>query len=321
LAGFEVAGFEVTGFEVIAVVGQTASGKSDLAVELAQRIGGAVINADAMQLYRGMDIGTAKLPQAERRGVEHHLLDVLEVSDEASVAAYQAQARAVADGLIARGLIPIYAGGSGLYLRAALDALQIPPTDPAVRERWEREAERVGIAALHAELSRRDPAAGANILPTNARRVVRALEVIEVTGRPFSATLPDGSYLRPTLQLGLRVPRPQLDQRITRRVDRMWEAGLVEETRELVVRGLREGRTASRALGYAQVLRYLDGACTEDEARGDTVTATRRFSRRQESWFRRDQRIHWFDASDDVARARLLDSASAARVRRPVAPA
>lgn len=293
---------------VVAVVGPTASGKSDLGVALARALGGEVVNADAMQLYRGMDVGTAKLTPAERRGVPHHLLDVLDVTQEASVAAYQRDARAVVDALLAGGRTPVLVGGSGLYLRAALDVLDIPPTDPAVRRRWEDRLDGEGPAALHALLAARDPAAAAAILPTNGRRVVRALEVVELTGRPFSATLPRQEYVRPAVQVGLRVPRDVLDARIATRVDRMWAAGLVAEVERLAAAGLREGRTASRALGYAQVLDALDGRCGHDEARAATVQATRRFARRQDTWFRRDARIRWLpaDAPD------LLDRALAA---------
>lgn len=291
---------------VIAVVGPTASGKSDLAVELALTLNGEIVNADAMQLYRGMDIGTAKLPVPERRGVPHHQLDVLDVTDEASVAAYQRQARAAIEGIRARGRRPILAGGSGLYVRAVLDELQIPPTDPAVRAELEAELEQLGVAVLHARLAEHDPAAAAAILPSNARRVVRALEVIALTNRPFTATLPTGAYHEPAIQLGLQVPRSVLDERIATRVDRMWDAGLVDETRELAEHhGLRAGRTASRALGYAQVLHLLDGELDDAAARLATVTATRRFARRQLSWFGRDGRIEWLahDAPDLIAQA------------------
>jgi tRNA dimethylallyltransferase len=277
---------------VIAIVGPTASGKSDLAVELALRLDGEVVNADAMQLYRGMDVGTAKLLPAERRGVPHHLLDVLDVREEASVAAFQRQARAAAAEIRARGRRPILAGGSGLYVRAALDELDIPPTDPAVRAGLEADLERLGAAALHARLAGLDPAAAEAILATNGRRVVRALEVIELTGRPFTATLPTLRYHRPAVQIALDVPRPVLDARIQARVDRMWRDGLVAEVTELADHhGLREGRTASRALGYAQVLAFLDGEVDERGAREATARATRRFARRQLSWFGRDRRI------------------------------
>ncbi|HEY6794977.1 MAG TPA: tRNA (adenosine(37)-N6)-dimethylallyltransferase MiaA [Kineosporiaceae bacterium] len=290
---------------IVAVVGPTATGKSQLAVELALALGGEVVNADASQLYRGMDIGTAKLAVADRRAVPHHQLDVLDIRAEASVAAYQRQARADLAAIRGRGARPVIAGGSGLYLRAALDRLQIPPTDPQVRAVWEERLVRVGAPALHARLAEVDPAAAAAILPGNGRRVVRALEVVELTGRPFNATLPDQEYLVPTVQLGLRADRAELDRRIADRVDRMWQEGLVAEVDALLQQGLREGRTASRALGYAQVLDLLDGRCSEAEARDDTIRATRRLARRQESWFRRDRRVVWLpsDAPDLVDRA------------------
>jgi len=292
---------------VIAVVGPTASGKSDLAVGLALALGGDVVNADAMQLYRGMDIGTAKLSPVERRGIPHHQLDVLDVRQEASVAVYQSHAREAISQIQARGRWAILAGGSGLYVRAVLDDLELPPTDPAVRARLEAELAEAGPAVLHDRLSGLDPAAAAAILPGNGRRIVRALEVIELTGRPFTATLPIGVYHRPALQIGLRVDRSVLDRRIDERVDRMWRHGLVAEVRELEERhGLREGRTASRALGYAQVLRALDGECDEDAARADTVQATRRFARRQSSWFGRDRRITWLDPDDPDLVGRAL---------------
>lgn len=301
---------------VIAVIGPTAVGKSDLAVELALALDGEIVNADAMQLYRGMDIGTAKLPEAQRHGVPHHLLDVLQVRDEASVAAYQRQARAVLSGIAARGRRGILVGGSGLYVRAALDVLDIPPTDPGVRVRWEDELAAVGPAALHARLAEADPKAAANILPGNGRRVVRALEVMELTGRPFSATLPrEHRYALPAVQIGLTLPRPRLDLRIAERVQRMWSAGLVEEVRRLEAAGLREGRTASRALGYAQVLRLLAGQGDDAQARADTVSATRRFARRQESWFRRDPRVVWLPVADPGCRQAALDAATGSAVR------
>jgi len=281
---------------VLAVVGATATGKSDLGVELALRLGGEVVNADSMQLYRGMDVGTAKLTEAERRGVPHHLLDVWDVRDPANVADYQRMARAAIEDIAGRGRVPVLVGGSGLYVRAALDDLAFPGTDDAVRTRLEAELADAGPAALHARLAALDPRAAASILPSNGRRVVRALEVVELTGEPFTASLPEPSYAVPAVQIGLAVDRDLLDRRIEERVDRMWEQGLVAEVRSLVERGLREGRTAGRALGYAQVLRFLAGEWSEEEARQATVASTRRFARRQESWFRRDPRVTWLDA-------------------------
>jgi len=279
---------------VVAVVGPTATGKSDLAVELALRLGGEIVNADSMQLYRGMDVGTAKLSPAERRGVPHHLLDIWEVTEPADVATYQRLAREVMAGIRARGRLPVLVGGSGLYLRAVLDDLDFPGTDPALRDRLEGELVALGAPALHERLATVDPQAAARILPTNGRRLVRALEVVELTGLPFRAALPTfAASVVPTVQVALGLDRPLLDERISRRVDHMWAHGLVEEVRGLVPAGLREGRTASRALGYAQVLRHLDGEWTEEQARAETVRATRKFARRQESWFRRDPRVHW----------------------------
>jgi tRNA dimethylallyltransferase len=290
---------------LVAVVGPTATGKSDLGLALAEALGGEVINADALQLYRGMDIGTAKLPPDQRRGIRHHLLDVLDVTEEASLAAYQRDARVARDDVLARGGVPVLVGGSGLYVRAVLDRLEIPPTDPVVRVRLEREAEQVGAEALHARLATSDPIAAIAILPGNVRRVVRALEVIELTGRPFSATLPKPDYDQPAVQIGLTAPREVLDERIAVRVEAMWAAGLVDETLHLVAEGLLDGRTAPRALGYAQVLRMFEGELDDVAARADTIVSTRRFARRQESWFRRDPRIHWlpFDAPDLVDQA------------------
>ncbi|MCD0484677.1 tRNA (adenosine(37)-N6)-dimethylallyltransferase MiaA [Streptacidiphilus sp. ASG 303] len=264
-----------------------------MAVALARELGGEVVNTDSMQLYRGMDIGTAKLTPEERRGVPHHLLDVWDVTEAASVAEYQRLARAVVDRLLAAGRTPVLVGGSGLYVRAAVDVMEFPGTDPRVRERLEAELEQHGSGTLHARLAALDPAAAEAILPSNGRRVVRALEVVEITGRPFTASLPGHTSAYDTVQLGVAVPRPELDARIALRVDRMWEAGLLDEVRTLEAAGLREGRTASRALGYQQVLAHFAGECGEDEAREETVRATRRFARRQESWFRRDPRIHW----------------------------
>src|SRR5579859_4441103 len=283
--------------QVIAVVGATATGKSALAIQLARALDGEVVNADSMQLYQGMDIGTAKEPEAAWQGVPHHLLDIWPVTRTANVADYQKLARVTADEIVARGRVPVLVGGSGLYVRAALDDLNFPRTDHGTRARLESELAEAGAAALHARLAALDPAAAAAILPSNGRRIVRALEVIELTGRPFTASMPTYEQVRPAIQIGLTLPRPELDQRIAARVDRMWQAGLEAEVKDLVQRGLRDGKTASRALGYQQMLRHLDGELTLDEARDDTVKATRRFARRQESWFRRDPRIAWLDAS------------------------
>ncbi|MET7369696.1 tRNA (adenosine(37)-N6)-dimethylallyltransferase MiaA [Streptomyces sp. NPDC005566] len=284
---------------VITVVGPTAAGKSDLGVFLAQQLGGEVVNADSMQLYRGMDIGTAKLTVPERGDIPHHLLDIWDVTEAASVAEYQRLARAEIDRLLAEGRTPVLVGGSGLYVKGAIDALEFPGTDPEVRGRLEQELTEHGVGALHARLAEADPDAARAILPSNGRRIVRALEVIEITGKPFTANLPGDEAVYDALQIGVDVERPELDARISARVDRMWEAGLVEEVRSLEALGLREGRTASRALGYQQVLAALAGECTEEEARAETVRATKRFARRQDSWFRRDPRVHWLSGAEE----------------------
>lgn len=291
----------------VAIVGPTATGKSDLAVRLAIEWGGEVVNADAMQLYRGMDIGTAKLTRLERRGVPHHLLDRLDVTETASVAVYQRQARAAIDDIRSRGRTPVLVGGSGLYVRAVLDDLEFPGTSAEVRDHWERELHEQGAAELHRRLAEADPAAADAILPSNTRRVVRALEVMEITGRRFSATLPRFAAPRDdTLLVGL--DRPDLDARVDLRVAKMFAAGLVDEVRALERRGLRHGRTASRALGYQQVLAELDGSADMAAAATETARHTRRFVRRQRSWFRRDQRIHWFEraAEDPVGEVMAL---------------
>jgi tRNA dimethylallyltransferase len=292
---------------VIAVVGPTAAGKSELSLTLARTLGGEVVNADSMQLYEGMDIGTAKLSVAERAGVAHHVLDIWRVTEAASVSEYQRLARQAIDDIRGRGRTPILVGGSGLYIRAAIDDLRFPGTDPALRASLEDELGNVGPGVLHARLATLDPAAAAAILPGNGRRVVRALEVIALSGQPFSATLPDYKAIYPVVQLGVEMPRPELDHRIAERVGRMWELGFVEEVRRLELAGLRDGRTASRALGYAHVLRFLAGDWPEDVAAEQTILATRRFVRRQESWFRRDPRVRWIEAGPDLA-ARAIDA-------------
>jgi tRNA dimethylallyltransferase len=287
---------------LVAVVGPTATGKSDFGVALALAVDGEVVNADAMQLYRGMDVGTAKLTPRERAGVPHHLLDVLEVTDTATVAAYQREARAVVERLLAAGRTPVLVGGSGLYVHAVVDELEFPGTDPVLRAELEAELAERGPAALHARLAAVDPAAAEAVLPSNGRRIVRALEVVTLTGRPFRARLPTAGAPRyDAVLLGIDRPTADLDLRVARRVARMFAAGLVDETRALLARGLREGRTASRALGYQQVLAALDGGGDLGgnlaAAAADTVIATRRFVRRQRSWFRRDRRIHWLDGT------------------------
>lgn len=295
---------------VIAVVGPTAAGKSGLAIELARAVDGEIVNADSMQLYEGMDIGTAKLAPGERGGVPHHLLDIWDVRKAANVAEYQGLARAAIDDIQARDRVPILVGGSGLYVRAALDNLNFPGTDPRLRGQLEDELERTGPGPLYERLARLDPAAAAAILPGNGRRIVRALEVIELSGQSFSATLPGYEAVYPSVQIGLLLDRAELDRRIAGRVEDMWQAGLVAEVRGLERRGLREGRTSSRALGYAHVLRFLGGEWSHEQAMAETVRATRRFARRQESWFRRDPRINWLTPGTGCG-ASLLEAAMA----------
>ncbi len=279
---------------VVAVVGPTGSGKSDLAVAVARELDGEIVNADSMQFYRGMDIGTAKMRLSERRGVPHHLLDILQVREEASVADFQRLARAVIADIHRRGKTPVLVGGSGLYVRAALDVLEFPGTDPAIRRRLEHELAERGFAPLLERLHTVDPVSAGRI--GDGRRVVRALEVHELTGRTFSSFMPERVYYQPTVQIGLSVARPVLYRRLEERVARMVQAGLAAEVAELDRDGLREGKTASRALGYQQFLRMLDGDATVGQASAETVVATRQFARRQLTWFRADPRISWFDS-------------------------
>ncbi len=295
----------------MAVVGPTAAGKSGLAVEIAAAIGGEVVNADSMQLYRGMDIGTAKLTWPQRRGIPHHLLDIWPVTQSANVAEYQRLGRAVLQQVIDRGSTPVLVGGSGLYVRGILDRMEFPGTDAALRAGLEAELAEAGPAALHARLAVADSAAAAAILPGNGRRVVRALEVIALTGRPFAATRPAHESIYDAVHIGIDPPVDRLDRRIDARVGQMYADGLIEEVRALLADGLREGRTARRAVGYAQVLRLLGGQLTEAEAREATSRATRRLARRQRSWFRQDPRLHWLDRPD------LGAALDAVRRRRP----
>ena len=281
---------------IITVVGATATGKSDLALDLADRLGGEIINTDSMQFYRGMDIGTAKLPIDERRGIPHHLIDILDVTEEANVQDFQARAREAIADIRDRGLRPILVGGSGLYVRAAVDHMEFPGTDPEVRARLEAEVA-TDRWALHQKLRELDPKAAEKITVNDQRRIVRALEVIELTGRPFSAQLPDYQEIEPTIRLGLSMDRAILHERIATRVDLMWEHGWVDEVTRLLGVGLAEGKTASRAIGYAQIQRHLDGELTAAEAKEETTIRTRQFARRQDTWFRRDPRIRWIDGS------------------------
>ena len=284
----------------LAVIGPTGTGKSDLALALAEQLGGEIVNADAMQLYRGMDIGTAKLTRAERRGIPHHQLDVLDVTETATVARYQEAAAADVEAIAARGAVPVIVGGSMLYIQSLLDEWAFPATDPAVRARWEARLTEVGVAALHAELTRVDPAAGASILPTDGRRIVRALEVVELTGQPFAASAPRiGTPRWGTAIIGLDWETAVLDERLERRTAKMFADGLVGEVRALRERGLHDGTTAARALGYAQVLADLDAGGDGSAAQEPTFIGTRRYVRRQRSWFRRDHRVEWLDGAAD----------------------
>ncbi|MFC7405333.1 tRNA (adenosine(37)-N6)-dimethylallyltransferase MiaA [Georgenia alba] len=298
---------------LVAVVGMTASGKSDLALDLADALGGPdaveIVGADAMQLYRGMDIGTAKVPPEQRRGIAHHQLDVLDVTEEAAVAAYQRHARADVAAIRDRGRTPILAGGSALYVRAVLDRLEFPATDPSVRAELEDRADRLGARHLHDELAVRDPAAASRIDPRNTRRVIRALEVVRVTGRPYAASMPEQVYVTPTIQMAIDIPRDQLDARIGARARTMMDGGLLEETERLLQAGLARGATASRAVGYAQAQDVLAGRMSASEAVESVARATRQLARRQEKWFRRDPRIHWLPGGEDVDPADTLAAA------------
>ena len=286
----------------LAIVGPTGTGKSQLALDVAERLGGGaeIVNADAMQFYRGMDIGTAKLPVARRRGIPHHQLDVLDVTATATVARYQRDAAAEIEAIAARGNVPVLVGGSMLYVQSLLDDWSFPATDPAVRAKWEQRLAEVGTGALHGELANRDAAAAASILATDGRRIVRALEVVELTGQPFAASAPViGTPRWGTAIIGLDCETELLDQRLAQRTETMFTEGLVDEVITLLDRGLRDGVTASGALGYAQVLDDLDAGGDGKAAREPTFIGTRRYVRRQRSWFRRDHRIHWLDAVAD----------------------
>jgi len=295
---------------LIFIVGATATGKSDLAIKVAQKLQGEVVNADSMQLYKGMDIGTAKLSKNERQGIEHYLIDILEVTEDSSAAQYQALARAKIDELLLKRIPTIVVGGTGLYVKSILDDLNFPDTNEEVRARLQRECESIGALALHAKLAKLDPAAAAAIPAQNSRRVIRALEVIELTGRPFTANLPrQGSSRYPDAkQFGLVMDREKLSDVISNRVERMWEKGFVAEVRELLAKGLREGKTARAALGYSQIIRFLDGELSEIEAQEDTKRATRQYSRRQETWFSRDNRITWLKGSTEERLEKILST-------------
>jgi tRNA dimethylallyltransferase len=291
---------------LIAIVGPTASGKTALAVQLAKALDGEVVGTDSMQAYRGMDIGTASPTVDEQQGVPHHMIDVWDVAQAVSVVEFRDRAREAVDSILDRGKVPVVVGGSGLYVRAVLEEMDFPTTDPKVRRRWDERLKQVGAPALHAELADIDPDAAANIEMNNGRRIVRALEVIELTGEPFIARLPDPVDRYPTTRFGLRIDREALDERITRRVDAMWDAGFVDEVRRLEADGLRSAPTAAAALGYGPILRFLSGETSESEAREQTVNDTRKFARRQQRWFARDGRIDWRDYNDVTLAASIV---------------
>jgi tRNA dimethylallyltransferase len=294
---------------LIVICGATATGKSDLAVTLAQHLNAEIINADSMQLYRGMDIGTAKITMEERKGIAHHMLDLLDVHQDANVAWYQEKARAVISEIHSRDKDAIIVGGTGLYIKAILDELNFPDTDPVVRAELELEFATKGIAPLFERLEKLDPAAALAIDKANSRRVIRALEVIKITGKPFTANLPreESSRYPFAQQFGLVMDRDTLSERISSRVDRMWEQGLVEEAQGLLQAGIMQGTTAQRALGYAQVIAQIEGKVSQEEAQEETKRATRQYARRQETWFSRDDRITWISPVQNALQ-RILES-------------
>ena len=294
---------------LIVICGATATGKSDLAVQLAKEINAEIINADSMQLYRGMDIGTAKASIEERQGIPHHMMDLLDVTEDANVAWYQENARAVISDIHARGKDAIIVGGTGLYIKAILDELNFPDTDPVVRAELELEFATKGIAPLFERLEKLDPAAALAIDKANSRRVIRALEVIKITGKPFTANLPreESSRYPHAKQFGLVMDRDTLSERISARVERMWEKGLVQEAETLLAAGIMQGATAQRALGYAQVIAQIEGKVSQEEAQEETKRATRQYARRQETWFSRDERITWISPTQN-ALERILES-------------
>ncbi len=298
--------------KLVIISGATATGKSELAIEVAKEIGAEIISADSMQLYRGMDIGTAKLAMAERQGITHHLLDLVDVKTDVTVAWYQELARAKIDELRGAGKSVVVIGGTGLYIKAILDDLNFPETDPEVREKLNQEAEKVGGDAMHQKLAKLDPAASLAIPKENVRRVIRALEVIEITGKPFTAILPreDSTKYPDAMQFGLAMNRESLDIRIDNRVAKMWEAGFVDEVEELIDQGILEGKTAQAAIGYAQIIRMKHGSMSQEEAIEDTARATRQYARRQETWFSRDLRITWLSATSNLSerKASLLQA-------------
>lgn len=299
---------------LVAVVGPTGTGKSDLGLDIAEDIisrGGSaeVINSDSMQFYRGMDIGTAKLPITERRGIKHHMLDVLEITEESTAADYQKQARPLIEDLQNRGVTPVVVGGSMLYVAALLNTFEFPARDEAIRAELEQQLEDLGPHALHRRLAELDPSAASRIIPENGRRTVRALEVVLITGEPFAAALPEKTESwQPVVEIGLNSDRAHLVDRLEQRVHKMWQQGLVEETQSLIPQGIRTGKTSSRAIGYAQALKQIDGELSQTDAIADTVRLTQRYARRQMSWFKRDERIHWFDYQDAQYRQNALET-------------
>lgn len=298
--------------KLIAVVGPTGAGKSDLALSIAEDIiaGGGraeIVNCDSMQFYRGMDIGTAKLAPSERRGIEHHLIDWLEITHESTAAEYQAVARTLIEGLQADGVVPILVGGSMLYVAAVLNKFEFPARDAQLRKQLELDLDELGPHEMHRRLKELDPVAASRIIPENGRRSVRAIEIITLTGEPFAAALPEEPEdWQPVLEIGINGPREDLVQRLEQRVHKMWEQGLVEEARSLILLGVREGKTSSRAIGYAQALAQIDGTMTQDQAIADTVRLTQKYARRQMSWFRRDSRINWLDYTDPKVNSQAL---------------
>jgi tRNA dimethylallyltransferase len=298
--------------KLVIISGATATGKSELAIEVAKEIGAEIISADSMQLYKGMDIGTAKLTMAERQGITHHLLDLVDVKTDVTVSWYQELARAKIDELRGAGKSVVVVGGTGLYIKAILDDLNFPETDPEVRMKLNQEAEKIGGDAMHQKLAKLDPAASLAIPKENVRRVIRALEVIEITGKPFTAILPreDSTKYPDAMQFGLAMDRESLDIRIDNRVAKMWEAGFVDEVEELINQGMLEGKTAQAAIGYAQIIRMKHGSMSQEEAIEDTARATRQYARRQETWFSRDLRITWLSATSNLSerKASLLQA-------------
>ena len=296
---------------LIIICGATATGKSDLAVALAQQIKAEVINADSMQLYKGMDIGTAKLSLVERSGVAHHLIDVLDIKEEANVSWYQRLAREKIDELIGAGKKVVVVGGTGLYIKSILDDLNFPDTDPVIRQQITDEAEKVGNEVMHQKLAKLDPAAALAIPKENIRRIIRALEVIELTGKPFTANLPrqESSKYPSAKQFGLVLDRENLDEKIDKRVEQMWAKGFAREVLQLMNQGLAQATTAKMALGYSQIMSYLNGECDEEFAKAETKRVTRAYARRQETWFSRDERINWLaPATKQVQLEKVLAS-------------